>query len=323
MAPVDGRVVRGLATVDQHTLTGEAQPVEKAPGDRLYAATMVLAGKFYVQVEKTGEATVAAQIGAMLNRTASYQMSASVKSIEIAHRTALPVLVTGGVASLLIGLEQGVAVTASGLGTNVRPTAPIAMLNFLNIASRKGILIKDARSLELLHEVDTVLFDKTGTLTLEQPQVIQIHLCADIAPETLLRYAAAAEQRQSHLIARAILQAATDRKLIPPALDDARYEVGYGLKVLLDGHTIRVGSERFMTVEGIVAPAAIQAQQSASHQMGDSLVMVAIDDQLIADEGGLLIPFFTGMGRAYHKKVQGIDASAVQIDWTKVTVDGA
>ena len=282
MAPVDGQVVRGLATVDQHTLTGEAQPVEKAPGDRLYAATMVLAGKLYVQVEKTGEATVAAQIGAMLNRTASYQMSASIKSIEIAHRTALPVLVTGGIASLLIGLEQGVAVTASGLGTNVRPTAPIAMLNFLNIASRKGILIKDARSLELLHEVDTVLFDKTGTLTLEQPQVIQIHLCADaaIAPETLLRYAAAAEQRQSHPIARAILQAAMERNLTLPALDDARYEVGYGLKVLLDGHTIRVGSERFITAEGIVVPAAIQTQQSVSHQMGHSLVMVAIDDQL-------------------------------------------
>jgi cation transport ATPase len=67
--PVDGVIVEGMATIDQHALTGESQPAEKGKGDQVLGATVVLTGKIYIQVEKTGQATVAAQIVEILNRT--------------------------------------------------------------------------------------------------------------------------------------------------------------------------------------------------------------------------------------------------------------
>jgi Cu2+-exporting ATPase len=292
MAPVDGIIVDGLASIDQHMLTGEAQPAEKTVGDTVLASTIVLAGQIRVQVEKAGSETVAAQIGTVLNRTASYQLSLQSKGSAIAHGAALPTLILGGLAWPLIGLEQGLAILNSGFGLNIRITAPIAMLNFLNMASRSGILIKDGRSLELLSEVDTIVFDKTGTLTLEQPHVAQIHVChdpdtADVADTAdlldatvLLRYAAAAEHRQAHPIAKAILEAAAAQALPLPVLESAQYEIGYGIKVQIEGKTIRVGSDRYMTLEGIAIPAEMEELQRACHARGHSLVMVGVDEVL-------------------------------------------
>lgn len=280
MAPVDGVVQEGLATIDQHMLTGEAQPVEKAPGDLVYASTIVLAGKLLVKVEKAGQETVAAQIGAILNRTASYQHSLQSKGSALAHRLSPPTLAVGALAWLTLGLEQGIAILNSPLGASIRMTAPIAMLNFLNIASRSGILIKDGRSLELLSGVDTVLFDKTGTLTVEEPQVAAIHTVPGFTDKAVLRYAAAAEHRQTHPIARAIIKEAAVRNIALPLIDNARYEVGYGIKVSMEEKVICVGSDRFMTLEGVAIPEAIQAKQQVCQAEGHSLVMVAVDQQL-------------------------------------------
>ncbi|MGB0383940.1 MAG: HAD-IC family P-type ATPase [Ardenticatenaceae bacterium] len=121
---------------------------------------------------------------------------------------------------------------------------------------------------------------KTGTLTLEQPVVGQIHTCNGVSEENLLTYAAAAEYRQTHPIARAILQAADEHGLNVPEIDSAQYEVGYGIKVRLANKTIHVGSTRFMVMEGIAIPAEMQIIQQNAHENGSSLVMVAVDNQL-------------------------------------------
>ncbi len=166
-------------------------------------------------------------------------------------------------------------------------------------------------ALERLSAIDTIVFDKTGTLTLEQPHIAQIHTLTSIDVEEVLRFAAAAEARQTHPIARAILEAAAERKLHLPAIDQAHYEVGYGIKVrlveddkvtrwqgdmVISGDTqitwhpvtpspphplIRVGSGRFMAMEGIALPAQVQTLTDACQAQGHSLVMVAVDDELV------------------------------------------
>jgi heavy metal translocating P-type ATPase len=278
--PVDGVIVEGMATIDQHALTGESQPAEKGKGDQVFGATVVLAGKIYIQVEKTGQATVAAQIVEILNRTTGYEVSIESEGMELAHNSALPTLVLGVLAWPLAGYEAMVAILGASIGLNVKITGPIAMLNFLNIAATHGILVKDGRSLELLPTVDTVIFDKTGTLTLEQPQVAFVLPCSDLDADTLLTYAAAAERRQTHPIARAILEAAAERGLHLPAIDQARYDVGYGIRVQIGDRLVRVGSDRYIAQEEIAVPDTIQAIKSACHAQGYSLVMVAVDDRL-------------------------------------------
>jgi len=280
MIPVDGVISEGYASIDQQRLTGEAQPAEKRVGDRVLAATVVLAGKIYVQVEKAGKATAAAQIGEILNTTAGYQMSIESKALQVANASLPPTLLAAGLAWLLKSFEGAVAITNGSFGFNIKMTGPIAMLNYLNIAARKGMLVKDGRSLELLHAVDTFIFDKTGTLTLEQPHVAQLHLFNGVDQATLLAYAAAVEDRQSHPIAHAIVHAAKSHGLTLPAINDARYEIGYGLKAWIDGRLIRIGSDRFMALEAITLPPAVAALQTDAHAQGHSLVMVALDNEL-------------------------------------------
>lgn len=280
MIPVDGVITAGYASIDQQRLTGEAQPAEKRVGDRVLAATVILAGKLYIEVEKAGKETAAAQIGEILNTTAGYQMSIESKALQVADASLGPTLLAAGLAWLTRSFEGAVAITNSGFGFNIKMTGPIAMLNYLNIAAHKGILVKDGRSLELLHEIDTVIFDKTGTLTLDQPHVTQIHLVNGVSASTLLAYTAAVEDRQSHPIARAIVVAAQAEGLTLPSINDAHYTMGYGLKAWIDGRLIRIGSDRFMALENIPIPTEVAALQATAHGQGHSLVMVALDDEL-------------------------------------------
>jgi Cu2+-exporting ATPase len=284
MIPVDGRVLQGTAAVDQHMLTGEAQPLEKTAGDPVFNATVVLAGQLQVETTQTGPQTVAAQIGQILNQTSDFKTTLQSRAMVFIDQVSLPVLVVSAVTWATVGLDQALGVMFVYPGYRMLYLNPLSMLGHLHLASQKGILIKDGRSLELLDQVDTLVFDKTGTLTLEQPQLSQIHACQGFTPREVLQFAAIAERKQSHPLAQAILQAAQEQALELPPVDEASYQLGFGIKVKLNGQTIRVGSQRFLAQEGLTLPPEIEAAQTRCHQVGHTLVLVACDDKLM---GGL------------------------------------
>jgi Cu2+-exporting ATPase len=154
------------------------------------------------------------------------------------------------------------------------------MLSSLALCANKGVLVKDGRALELMNEIDTVLFDKTGTLTRERPEVGRIIPAHGFAPEQILRFAAAAERRFHHPIALAILHKAHELNLTLPPADDTQYQVGYGITVHLEGHTVRVGSRRFLEREGIPLSGEVHAALEEAHREGFTMVMVGVDDRL-------------------------------------------
>jgi len=179
-----------------------------------------------------------------------------------------------------VGFSGALAVLFTGTVENMKIIIPLSVLNFLNIASTNHILIKDGRAIELLGLVDTIVFDKTGTLTQEQPHIEKLYTLNGYEENELLTYTAAAEQKQTHPIAKAILQFARDRGLHLPQLGDAKYEVGYGIKVNISNKLIRVGSSRFMEMEGIAIPEEISNIMLHCHEYGYSLILIAIDEQL-------------------------------------------
>jgi Cu2+-exporting ATPase len=279
--PVDGSITRGIASIDQHMLTGEAQPVEKGSNDQVLASTIVLSGKIHIQVERAGSATTAAQIGNILNQTAAFKEKIETNSIALTERF-LPLTIALSLVSLpFVGINRTLALLESSFGYNLRMSGPMSLLNLLQIAAQQGILVKDGAALEQLPTIDTVVFDKTGTLTLEQPHVGAVHTYNSVSEDTVLTWAAAAEYRQTHPIARAILHAAHEQDLTLPPIDDAHYKVGYGLQVHLDGRTIRVGSTRFMEMEQVVLPDAVHQLQAACHSQGYSLVLVAMEQEIV------------------------------------------
>ncbi|MFO0867731.1 MAG: heavy metal translocating P-type ATPase [Pirellulales bacterium] len=278
--PVDGIVKEGMAMVDQHALTGESTPAEKVVGDRVFASTMLVAGKIYIEVEKAGTDTTSAKIAAILNDTAGYKLDSQNKGEKLADKAVVPTLALGALGLAVMGPAGATAVLNSDFGTGIRMAAPLAMLSSLTLCAQHGILVKDGRAMDLMNEIDTVLFDKTGTLTREVPEVGRVLTCGRYSADQILTYAAAAENRFAHPIAKAIIERFQELGVPLPRTDDSKYKVGFGITVGIDGHTVRVGSARFMKMEGIALPSEIQQTLDAAHDEGYSLVMVGVDDEL-------------------------------------------
>ncbi|MEK8020613.1 MAG: heavy metal translocating P-type ATPase [Candidatus Parabeggiatoa sp.] len=284
VVPIDGVIIDGQSMIDQHVLTGEFQPVEKSKGDKVFASTMLVAGKILVKVEQAGEETTISKIAQMLRHTTDFKSKAQLKGETWADQMAIPLLSIGLVTVPFVGLYGTAAILNSSPGNRIRILAPLETLSHLNLASRQGILIKDGRALEVLMKVDTILFDKTGTLTEEQPKVGKIVVCGNYTKNDILKYAGAAERKMTHPIAQAILKKAQESDLILPDIDDSKYQLGYGITVSIEGKIIRVGSARFMRNEGFMLSDKIAKAMTNAHNEGHSLVIVAIDD----DIGGVI-----------------------------------
>ena len=279
--PVDGRITFGAASVDQHILTGESQPAEKGGNEKVFALTLVLSGKIGIQVEKAGQETTASQIGRILNETTNFKTDMQLWTEETGDKAVLPALLLSAVCWPVIGIQGAMVVLNSHPKYKTTIASYIGVLNFLSIASRKGILIKDGRIFELLNKVDTVVFDKTGTLTEERPHIVQIHRWSTYEENEILSYAAAAESKQTHPIARAILQEAEARKLNLAEFEEAEYKVGYGLIVKTGAGVIRVGSLRFIEAEQLNISSATKEIQEFCQDQGHSLILVAVDDKVV------------------------------------------
>ena len=282
MIPVDGRIVHGSGAVDQHMLNGESQPADKHPGDEVLALTVVLSGRLYIQTERTGEQTAAAQVAHILEKTVGMKTDTQLWVESLADRTVLPTCLLGLAALPWVGPLNAIALLYSHPNYKITLAGSVSMLNGLNIAAHHGILIKDSQSLELLERVDTVVFDKTGTLTSPEPQVGEIHCMArGWNQNRVLRMAAAAEYKQSHPIALAILAEAGRRDLNIPSVTHTDYHLGQGLLVMVAGHEVRVGSASFIQQCELALPVTLQEIQQCCHAQGHSLVLVAVDRQVV------------------------------------------
>ena len=316
----DGSIISGHASIDEHSLTGESQPAEKTTGDNVFAATLILSGKVQIRVEKAGSDSVASQISTLLSDASNFKQVTEGRWIKFVDKSA-PITLTASAATLpILGPASAISMLYSfSYGYGMRIIAPATMLNYLNLSSQSGILIKDGRSLDMIDKVDMVVFDKTGTLTQEQPSVSRIHTYGHISENAVLSCAAAAEYRQTHPIAKAIIQAAKERDLSLPDISAAHYEVGYGIKVHIDEQVIHVGSARFMSLEGIEIPDELEATQSRAHEEGASLIMVSIDQKLAGaiELQAVIRPETQGMIKALRQR--NIDICIISGDHEKPT----
>ncbi len=279
--PVDGVITRGFASIDQRAMTGEAQPAEKGAGESVFAYTLLLTGKIWIEVEKAGDETIASQIQTLLKDSTEYAALVELRVERLSDQMAFPSLFLGALALPTVGYTSALVVLDSALVDHLNITGNLNVLSHLSKATQQRLLIKDGRALESLKTVDTIVFDKTGTLTQEMPHVGRIYASEGFSEDQVLIHAATAEYRQKHPVARAILQAASDEGLELPVIEDTRYEIGYGVKVMVDEKTIRVGSGRFMSQEDIAVSDEYKLIQEYANQHGYSLVYIAMDDELI------------------------------------------
>jgi Cu2+-exporting ATPase len=273
----DGVVRTGNAVVDQHALTGESVPVEKEAGSRVFAATVVIGGKLLISVERAGKDTTTAKISAILNETTAFRLTSQSRGETMADKAVIPTLALASLGWANVGVQGAMAIINCDFGTGIRMAAPLALLSSLSVCANRGILVKDGRALEQMDSVDAVLFDKTGTLTHEQPEVGRIHCLAALDETRILTYAAAAERRLEHPIARAIVERFRTLGHPWPDADRSSYKIGYGITVRVGRRQVHVGSSRFMTLEKIDVPDEVRRIEAGAHADGHSIVFVATD----------------------------------------------
>lgn len=283
--PVDGILLNGHALVDQQLLTGEAQVVEKSVGDKVMASTILVSGCAHIRVEKAGKETAVAKIQQILDRTSDYKSNAQLKGEKFADDASLKLLLFSLLHGPFMGLAGiGVILNSSKFGNRSRILITLGTLNYTALAAHRGILIKDGRALEGMADIDTVLFDKTGTLTDEQLEVGCVRTCSEdrdgFSESDVLYYAAVAEYKLNHPIAKAIVQEAVAQGMPLPSIDTSHYHVGFGICVEFEGKQIHVGSIRFIEMEEIEIPQSIHDAMSIAHHEGHSLVIVAVDRQV-------------------------------------------
>ncbi len=269
--PVDGEVLAGRAAVDQAAITGEAMPVEAAPGSRVFAATLAHAGSLRVRVTHTGRDTTFGRVIQMVAEAESRR--AEIQSL--ADRFAawyLPVV--AGIAALTFLLRRDPLATTAVLvvacACSFALATPMAMMASIGAGARRGLLIKGGKYLETLARADVLLIDKTGTLTLGKPRVVAV-VPLEGSAEALLCLAASAERYSGHPLAEAVRAAARARGLRLSEPQDFETLPGMGLRARVDGRVVIVGSRR------LAAPTLSCPQADALEAEGKTLLFVQVD----------------------------------------------
>jgi Cu2+-exporting ATPase len=286
--PVDGEVLDGFSAIDESMVTGESLPVEKGPGDQVIAGTINQSGSLRFRATKVGADTALAQIVRMVETAQNSKAPSQRLADRAAHYLTL-VAVGSGVATFLIWLFVArepllVALTfavtalviacpdALGLAT------PTAVMVATDLAAKRGVLFKEAKSLELASRIQAIVFDKTGTLTEGKPRVTDV-LAQGPSEDEVLRMAGAAEARSGHPLAGAVL-AELERRGLHNDLPVEEFEniAGHGVRAKVSGREVLVGAQRLLDRFGVpLGPLAEPATRLVAE--GKTLIFVAAKGQ--------------------------------------------
>ena len=256
--PVDARIISGASAVDESAMTGEPLPVEKQVGDVILAGTLSHNGVLTAETIKVGQDTTLGKVIKLVSEAEQHRPEA-VRLIDSYATWFTPLILScAGAAWLFTGdVSRAVAVLIVGCPCALILAAPTATVATLGRAAKSGILVKGGQYLERAASVKAVLFDKTGTLTLGEPRVEEIACTEGVDKDVVLSCAASAEQHCTHPLARAILKAAHYAKVIVRGAENAFHEIGLGVRAMVDGTLIEVGSAS--AVEGTTAiPGSLQ-----------------------------------------------------------------
>ena len=281
IVPVDGVILSHSATMDEAALTGEPIPVSRQVGELARSGSLNAGDSFEIRASTIASESTYAGIVRMV----SAAQTAKSPFIRMADRYALLLLpitlaIAAGAWVFSNDPVRALAVMVAATPCPLILAAPVAFIAGVAQAARRGILIKGGGPLEALAHTHTVVFDKTGTLTIGGARLVAIEAAPGHSADEILQIAASLEQASHHVVAAAIVDAATARglKLAIPA--KAHETMGSGLEGVIDGRAVRVGSHQMVC--GLHKPEAwaLRVLRRAAWRSALS-VFVAVEGQLI------------------------------------------
>jgi Cd2+/Zn2+-exporting ATPase len=287
--PLDGKIVKGETTVNQAPITGESQPVAKTPGDEVFAGTINEDGAVEFITTKPAEDTTLARIIRMVGDAQS-KRSPSEQWVEQFARyytpavmllafavMMLPPLLTGGLWSRWF--YEGLVLLVIACPCALVISTPVSIVAALTASARHGVLVKGGPYMEAPARLKAIAMDKTGTLTEGHPQVRVVVPLSGHTEDEVLEIAAAVEARSEHPLARAIIRAAAEKGIHPPAAEGLQAIKGKGATATIGGKLVWLGSHRLLKERGQETP-QMHEQLERMEADGSSVVVLGKNEHV-------------------------------------------
>jgi Cu+-exporting ATPase len=296
--PVDGTVREGASSVDESMVTGEPLPVEKQAGDNVTGGTLNASGSFVMLAERIGSETLLARIvklvsEAQRSRAPMQRLADKVAGYFVPGVVAAAILAFAGWAFLgpeprfAHALVAAVSVLIIACPCALGLATPMSIMVAVGRGATAGVLVRNAEALETLARVDTLVLDKTGTLTEGKPRVASIVVAegSGLSKDGLLWLAASMERASEHPLARAIVEAATEKGAQLADAREFRAYPGGGVEGNVTDDRVTVGSLNFLQergISGLHGPAGqhLQLDFGVTTPSSVSMVFVAVEGKI-------------------------------------------
>ena len=287
--PVDGEIVEGSSQVDESMVTGESVSTKKQPGDEVIGATINKTGSFRFRATRIGKDTVLAQIVQLVQQAqgskAPIQRLADQVTgwfvpvvMAIAITTFVIWFTIMGNVTLAIVTTIGVLIIACPCALGL--ATPTSVMVGTGKGAENGILIKGAESLELAHQIKTIVLDKTGTLTQGKPTVTDFLTTVGSANELkLLQLAASVERNSEHPLAEAVVRYAQVQEVTLKDAQNFEAIAGSGVQGIVSNRLIQIGTQRWLQELGIQTQ-PLQSDKGRLESLGKTVVLIAVDAEL-------------------------------------------
>lgn len=285
--PVDGEVMEGVSSVDESMLTGESIPVEKKPGDAVIGATINKNGMLKIKATKVGKETALAQIIKVVEEAQGSKAPIQ-RVADVISGIFVPIVVGVAAAAFLIwyffvtpgdfagALEKAIAILVIACPCALGLATPTSIMAGSGRAAELGILFKGGEHLEQTHKIDAIILDKTGTVTKGKPELTDVLAEGDEAE--FLRLVGAAEKNSEHPLAEAIVAGIREKGVELPATEAFEAIPGYGIKAVVEGKELMIGTRRLMETFNVDAKQAYAAM-SRLEEEGKTAMLVAVNKQ--------------------------------------------
>ncbi|SEH10775.1 heavy metal translocating P-type ATPase [Thermoleophilum album] len=287
--PTDGVILEGSSTFNEAPVTGESVPVEKGPGQQVFAGTVNGQRAVEVKVTRPYADNTLQRIVRLVEQAQSQKSRAQRFVDRFATRYSPAVLLAAVLVAVIGGLVdgdwtesalRGVTVLVAGAPCALVMSVPVAVAAAISRAGRDGILVKGGLQLEALGRIQAVAFDKTGTLTKGTPEVTDVIPLNGYDRHQALALAAAVEARSEHPLAQAIVTRAREEGIEPAAAQQFEALVGHGAIAQVDGTEVWVGSPELAAQRA--AAGELPADVGRLQDEGKTVVFVGQDDRLLA-----------------------------------------
>ncbi len=285
--PVDGEVLEGRSSVDESMLTGEAMPVEKAPGSALIGATLNTSGSLVMRAERIGTDTVLAQIVQLVAQAQRSRAPMQRMADKVSFWFVLAVLAIALITLLVWGffgphpawtyaVLNAVAVLIIACPCALGLATPMSIMVATGRAAQVGVLFHDAEAIERLRSIDTLIVDKTGTLTEGRPAFRTVVASDGFSEDEVLHLAASLDQGSEHPLAEAIVNEARRRGLTLEKAEAFESATGIGVRGKAGGSSLALGNTALMEEIGVDVAPLLESAETLRRD-GASVMFLAAD----------------------------------------------